>query len=68
MTDDPEQSLHGISKIKLLEADNARLRALLKETEFAYNYAEVCTWCLADVSNRKHDDDCEAFNPDGSVK
>jgi hypothetical protein len=53
------------------EQDNARLRALIKQAEFA-NKAETasgagafCPWCGIEDGHR---DDCPAFTPEGEVK
>ena len=59
-----------------LRADNARLRALVKDAE--RNIESECSWCGADRSRTERNNDasayephaahCPAFTPDGVVK
>lgn len=57
-------------EVQRLEADNARLRALIKENET--HCCGECGWCRADVSPYRPDDrhkaDCPAFTPEGIVR
>lgn len=46
-------------RIEDLEADNARLRALLVDAR--------CNWCGVDLLDT-HSETCSAFTPDGRVK
>jgi hypothetical protein len=52
-----------------LRADNARLRALIKDAECtrAPQCAE-CPWCQADVSGGEKHFECPAFTATGEVK
>lgn len=58
-------------RIAALEADNARLRALLKEVETVYYYDEStgCPFCSPGYKNiTKHHSECPAFTPEGEVR
>ncbi len=48
-------------------ADNARLRALVRQAEWWTGDAECCGWCGA-YYHSIHADDCPAFTPDGTVR
>ena len=66
-------------EVDALKADNARLRALIKDKEYAHVGGEYdegdgyraqydeCPWCGGDAVKR-HADDCPAFTPEGEVK
>lgn len=63
-----------------LAADNARLRALVKAVETIRHAGRgdkvehICPWCLAERGRdylrkaQPHRPECDAFNPDGSVR
>jgi hypothetical protein len=54
-----------------LKADNERLRALIKDAEWAdqTNGYTFCPWCPAERSEGRSDHQkCPAFTPDGCVK
>lgn len=61
------------SRCAAVEADNARLRALVKTAErngpSGVN-CNQCPWCPADTTrdDRRHYDYCQAFTPEGEVK
>ena len=65
-----------IDEVEALQADNARLRALVKESEWHAGDREGwCQFCgsLPDgadgmASDDRHSPDCRAFTPDGVVK
>ncbi len=52
--------------LRRAEADNARLRALVKYAEHCRGYDGVCPW--GECSAPGHRDGCPAFTPDGTVK
>ena len=68
-----------VDELRQLKADNARLRALIKDKEYAHVGGEYdegdgyraqydeCPWCGGDAVKR-HADDCPAFTPEGEVK
>lgn len=70
-------------RIEEFEADNARLRALIKQAEWKAEWSEEggeCPWCEAlqrqlrygngrpVEKTGKHAADCPAFTPEGEVK
>ncbi len=63
-------------RIKALEADNERLRGLIKQvegaasSEFGTGAAHNCPWCFYAVGDwrRRHAPECLAFNEDGTVR
>jgi hypothetical protein len=53
--------------IARLDAEIARLKALIKYVEWDAGEHGDCRWC--DSARRPiHDDDCAVFTPDGKVK
>ena len=63
--------------VKAQAADNARLRALIKEAEWRGGDVDgdiSCPWCGESRDNYaghpggKHTNDCPAFTPEGQVK
>ncbi len=56
-------------EVERLQADNARLRGLIKDAERADGYQSyhgvTCPWCK---DEERHLRDCPAFTPDGVVK
>lgn len=70
-----------INHVEALEADNARLRALVAKAQTSEGRGHVdesgCPWCNGegwwktrggDRLGGPHDADCPAFTPDGTVK
>lgn len=59
---------------RILEADNARLRALLKDAEWVgvEGGSFACSYCEAGFyggeAKAPHKDNCPAFRPDGEVR
>lgn len=53
--------------VKMILADNARLRALIKEAEWP-DYPDKCPWCFGGCGSGTHSSDCEAFTPSGKVR
>ncbi len=64
--------IEAIEREHALQADNARLRGLIKRVETSGNLKSSgeCPWCEEFVPNYQqgHAADCAAFTPDGSVK
>ena len=60
----------SLTAMKLLEADNARLRALVKAQEFGSKHeaGPFCPWCSAGGDGGHTHDDCPAFTPSGDVR
>ena len=59
--------------LALMQADNARLRALIKAAELGTE--SYCPWCNAKAiavdhpaDRMEHADTCPAFTPDGTVR
>lgn len=59
-----DERVEIIEEFKRLQADNARLKALIKEAERT-PYEHACPWCWAET---EHAHDCPAFTPEGEVK
>ena len=59
-----------VDELRQLKADNARLRALVKEAEWSDGC--ICHHCgtntYRDEQPGIHDADCPAFTPEGEVK
>ncbi len=62
-----------VAKARRLEADNERLRSLVKAAEWSDGY--ICHHCAGKTSNchpksenGRHTPDCPAFTPEGEVR
>ena len=72
------EKMVGAARASSLEADNARLRALIKQAEYGdhTHYEDSCPWCgcvaighrWTKLDEPPHSDDCPAFTPTGEVK
>lgn len=55
-----------IDEVAALQADNARLRALVKSAEKGTAAFTMCPWC--EMEGGGHFESCPAFTADGVVK
>lgn len=62
------------AELAALQADNERLRGLIKEcmsrSGIRHSFGiDSCPWCtMGGLVEDDHDDDCPAFHPDGAVR
>ena len=60
-----------IDEVEALQADNARLRAVIKEAEKSGDRPgayPMCPWCQSEPGDKDRHADCPAFTPEGEVR
>lgn len=60
-----------IDEVEALQADNARLRAVIKEAEKSGDRPgayPTCPWCQSEPGDKDRHADCPAFTPEGEVR